>query len=127
MSLIQPSRHPAYVFRTAGGLYLTTQQEWWKVTVFRRGFVSSKPLLMSHHEALSVETGISADGTKTRVRRPASPMRCALAGSRSASRPRTREIGRMAATSSPRMRVCSSPRSGQAARTYCSDFMALGM
>lgn len=73
MSPIQPSLHPAYVFRTAGGLYLTTQQEWGKVTAFRRGFVSSKPFLMSHHEELSVEIGISADGTKTRVRRPVSP------------------------------------------------------
>lgn len=73
MPLIQPSRHPAYVFRTAGGLYLSTQQEWGKVTAFRRGFVSSKPFLMRHHEELSVEIGISADGTKTRVRRPVSP------------------------------------------------------
>lgn len=73
MSLIQPSQHPAYVFRTAGGLYLTTQQEWGKVTAFRHGFVPSKPFLMSHHEELSVEIGISADGTKTRVRRPVRP------------------------------------------------------
>ncbi len=70
MSLPEPGQHPAYVFRTAGGLYLTTQHEWGKVTALRSGRVPAIVQLRDHGPELQVEIGITLTDPPFRVREP---------------------------------------------------------
>ena len=70
MSLPEPGQHPAYVFRTAGGLYLTPQHEWGKVTAFRRGRVPAIVQLRPHGPELQIEIGVTLIDPPFRVRKP---------------------------------------------------------
>lgn len=72
MSHPQSSQYLVYVFRTGGGLYLSTQNEWGKVASFRHGFVSSRPNLLPYSADLLVEVGVSSDESHSRVYRPIS-------------------------------------------------------